>query len=142
MRYGASHLVHATRGESSPADRNRVTGIFRRTDSGYGFVRPAGSVPGADRRHDIYIAAKDAGDASSGDTVLVRLRAKRASHRPNPEGEIVDVIERQTNQFVGTYFESAGAAFVQVDGKPFNRPILVGDPGRRTPSPTTKSCSR
>ena len=145
LRYGASHLVLAAdaggaKGAAkSPSkgappgsdDRNRITGIFRRTDSGYGFVRPAGSAPGSDRRHDIYVAAKDAGDASSGDTVLVRLKAKRASTRPNPEGEIVEVIERQTHQFVGTYFESAGSAFVQVDGKPFNRPILVGDPGAK-----------
>ncbi len=145
LRYGASHLVLAagaggakdaakspSKGASpGSGDRNRITGIFRRTDSGYGFVRPAGSAPGSDRRHDIYVAAKDAGDASSGDTVLVRLKAKRASTRPNPEGEIVEVIERQTHQFVGTYFESAGSAFVQVDGKPFNRPILVGDPGAK-----------
>ncbi len=123
-------------------DNYRITGIFRRTDSGYGFIRPAGSAPGADRRQDIYVSAKDAGDASTGDTVLVRLKAKRDTHRPNPEGEIIEVIERQTHQFVGTYFESAGSALVQVDGRPFSRPILVGDPGARTPGPTTKSCSK
>ncbi len=104
-------------------------------------MRPAGSAPGADRRHDIYIAAKDAGDASSGDTVLVRMKTGRSTARaPNPEGEIVEVIERGTRQFVGTYFESAGMAFVQVDGKPFTR----ADSGRRSrgqvvPGPTTKS---
>jgi ribonuclease R len=135
LRFGASHLVLAGGGGAPGAkphgDNYRITGIFRRTDSGYGFVRPAGSAPGADRKQDIYIAAKDAGDASTGDTILVRLKAKRDTHRPNPEGEIIEVIERQTHQFVGTYFESAGAAFVQVDGRPFNRPISVGDPGAK-----------
>ncbi len=140
LRYGASHmvLVGGGPGAKPQGDNYRVTGIFRRTDSGYGFVRPAGSAPGADRRHDIYIAAKDAGDASSGDTVLLRLKAKRDTHRPNPEGEIIEIIERQTHQFVGTYFESAGAALVQVDGRPFSRPIMVGDPGAKNAQPDDK----
>ena len=142
LRFGASHFVLAGGGGAPGAkpqgDNYRITGIFRRTDSGYGFVRPAGSAPGADRKQDIYIAAKDAGDASTGDTILVRLKAKRDTHRPNPEGEIIEVIERQTHQFVGTYFESAGAAFVQVDGRPFSRPISVGDPGAKNARPDDK----
>ena len=70
--------------------------------------------------------------------MLVRLKPKRDSTRPNPEGEIVEVIERRTQQFVGTYFESAGTAYVQVDGKPFSRPILVGDPGAKNAQPDDK----
>jgi ribonuclease R len=141
LSYGANHLVQAggaATGSPAAAQGNRVTGIFRRTDSGYGFVRPAGSAPGADRRQDIYIAAKDARDASSGDTVLVRLKKKSDTRRPNPEGEIAEIIERQTSQFVGTYFESAGAAYVQVDGRAFSRPISVGDPGAKNARPDDK----
>ncbi|HTU26468.1 MAG TPA: ribonuclease R [Pirellulales bacterium] len=136
LRFGANHLVYPP--GTGGKDNYRITGIFRRAEAGYGFVRPAGSAPGADRRHDIYIAAKEAGDASSGDTVLVRLKAGRGSTRPNPEGEIIEVIERGTRQFVGTYFESAGMAYVQVDGKPFTRPILVGDPGAKAARPDDK----
>ena len=140
LRFGANHMVLSggAPGAKPQGDNYRITGIFRRAEAGYGFVRPAGSAPGADRKQDIYIAAKDAGDASSGDTVLVRLKAKRDTHRPNPEGEIIEVIERQTHQFVGTYFESAGAAFVQVDGRPFSRPISVGDPGAKSARPDDK----
>jgi ribonuclease R len=136
LHYGANHLVQPV--GAAPKDNFRVTGIFRRAEAGYGFVRPAGSAPGADRKQDIYIAAKDSGDASSGDTVLIRLKSGRSSTRPNPEGEIIEVIERGTRQFVGTYFESAGMAYVQVDGKPFTRPILVGDPGAKSAQPDDK----
>ena len=101
-------------------------------------MRPAGSVAGADRKLDIFIPADRTLDASSGDTVLVRLQKHRDVRRPNPQGDIVEVVERDTHQFVGTYFESAGSAFVQVDGTVFSRPVLLGDPGAKNAQPDDK----
>lgn len=116
-----------------------ITGVFRRAQAGFGFVRPAGSAPGADRTLDIYIAADRTLDAASGDTVSVRLRRSGSqSRRPNPEGEIVEVLDRQTRQFVGVYLEAGGGAYVQVDGKVFTRPISVGDPGAKNARPDDK----
>ncbi|MEX0675863.1 MAG: ribonuclease R [Pirellulales bacterium] len=129
LSYGANHLVGPP--PAAKTGGYRVTGVFRRTDSGFGFVRPAGSAPGADRTRDIYIAAHDAGDAATGDTVLVRLKKKAEPRRPNPEGEIVEIIERETHQFVGTYFELSGIAYAQIDGAPFSQPIILGDPGAK-----------
>ena len=43
-----------------------------------------------------------------------------------PRGEIVEIIERQTHRFVGTYFEYRGAGQVQVDGPLFTKPVSVG----------------
>ena len=51
---------------------------------------------------------------------------------------MVEVLERQTRQFVGTYFESEGSAFVQVDGTLFAQPIFVGDPGAKNARPDDK----
>ncbi len=135
IAYGANHLVTMP---PTGGGKDRVTGIFRRNDAGHGFVRPAGSAPGADRQLDIFIGAHDSGDASSGDTVLVRLKRKTETRRPNPEGVIVEVIERQTHQFVGTYFEETGTAYVQIDGKLFSQPILLGDPGAKNARPDDK----
>ncbi len=129
LSYGANHLVGLPASKTGKEPGYRVTGVFRRAEAGFGFVRPAGSAPGADRTHDVFIAASDAGDAATGDTVLVRLKEKTVHRRPNPEGVIVEIIERETHQFVGTYFELEGLAYVQVDGMPFSQPVLVGDPG-------------
>lgn len=139
LLYGANHLVCVV-GEVAGRNNaaNRVAGIFRRTDKGFGFVRPEGASAAADRSDDIYIAAKDALDAASGDKVLIRLRRKRDDRRPNPEGEIVEVLERETHRFVGTYFESGGRAFVQIDGKVFAEPVAVGDPGAKAAKPDDK----
>ena len=117
---------------------NLVTGVFRRAQAGFGFVRPAGSIAGADRKLDVFIPADRARDASSGDTVLVRLQKTRDVRRPNPVGEVVEVLERDTHQFVGTYFESAGNAYAQVDGTVFSRPVLLGDPGAKNAQPDDK----
>ncbi len=137
LSYGANHLVGVPAARASGGGY-RVTGVFRRAEAGFGFVRPAGSAPGADRSHDIYIAAKDAADAATGDTVLVRLKPKSQSRRPNPEGEIVEIIERETHEFVGTYFELDGAAYVRIDGGAFAQPIAVGDPGAKNARPDDK----
>jgi ribonuclease R len=107
-----------------------VTGVFRRAAGGYGFVRPAGALPG-DRSGDIHISAAASLDAASGDTVSVRLARGRDVRRPGPAGEIVEVLERKTTRFVGSYFERAKTGWVQVDGTAFARPVLVGDPGAK-----------
>jgi ribonuclease R len=132
----STHSAAAHR--TSRHEPNLVTGIFRRAQAGFGFVRPAGSAAGADRRLDIFIPADRTLDASSGDTVLVRLQKQRDVRRPNPQGDIVEVVERDTHQFVGTYFETAGSAFVQVDGTVFSRPVLLGDPGAKNARPDDK----
>jgi ribonuclease R len=134
LAYGSNHLV----GLPNAAALDRLTGVFLRKEAGFGFVRPAGALPGAGKKEDVYVAADDAGDASTGDTVLVRLKQGRADWRGGPRGAIVEVIERETHTFVGTYYEQAGTAVVQVDGRLFSRPIAVGDPGAKNAQPNDK----
>jgi ribonuclease R len=124
-----------------PHDGRHLAGVFRRTDRGFGFVRPAGTPPGGDRTQDIYVPGDKAGDAASGDTVLVRLsrsRPRGPAARLQRSGEIIEVLERETHQFVGTYFEAEGAGFVTVDGRLFAAPIRVGDPGAKNARPDDK----
>jgi len=125
LAYGPNHFIEPP----GDVNRNRITGIFRRKAGGFGFVRPAGATPGQ-RGDDIFIPAKRARDASSGDTVLVRLGGA-PGRGGQPAGEIIDVIERETHQFVGSYFEADGSGYVQVDGTLFQQPICVGDPGAK-----------
>jgi ribonuclease R len=133
LAYGGNHLVRLP-----AASTDRLAGVFRRTSAGFGFVRPRDVAAGGDRSQDIFIAAGDARDASTGDLVLVKLKKKRDRSRPNREGQIVEVLERETHTFVGTYFERAGSGYVQVDGAVFEQPILVGDPGAKNAKPDDK----
>ena len=131
LTYGADHMVLAADAPSRKA--TRVVGTFRRKEKGFGFVRPtrsAGGGKGDGEVPDVYIPSRRTADAATGDVVAVRLidRGGKQKHA-GPRGEIVEVIQRATHQFVGTYFEQAGSALVQVDGTLFSRPIGVGDPG-------------
>ncbi|MCS7306646.1 MAG: ribonuclease R [Thermoguttaceae bacterium] len=127
---------HDTQALVRPA-ANQLVGTFRRMEAGYGFVRP--KMPGwqEDRQEDIYIPAQYAGDASTGDEVLVELSRARGP-KGKLQGRILRVLQRQTYQFVGTYFERAGRGYVQVDGTVFARPIPVGDPGAKNVRPDDK----
>ena len=133
LAYGTNHLVRPA--DPTRATTNRMIGVFQRTQKGFGFVRPTGDVAAAaapdGQRQDIFIPAKRTGNAATGDTVLVLLKKSRRPDRPGPVGEILEIIERQTHQFVGTYLESGGNAYVQVDGTLFAQPIWVGDPGAK-----------
>ncbi len=112
---------------------NRVVGIFQRMPEGYGFVRPRGTgltgVREKDRESDIYVAVENARDAATGDLVVVKL--SRSGPRGRTEGYIVEILERETNRFVGTYFEREGQGRVRVDGNLFAHSVYVGDPGAK-----------
>ena len=107
-----------------------VEGRFRRNERGFGFVRPAGAATSDRQVDDIFIPAPATGDAASGDLVVVRISRKRHG-RANLSGEIVAVVERRATRFVGVYFERAGGAYAQIDGKAFTAPVAVGDPGAK-----------
>ncbi len=128
LTYAASHAVCLP---DQPAS-NQVTGIFRRMPDGYGFVRPSGGLARRDREEDIYVPKLKGADAASGDLVLVQISRRRGG-KPgrSRQGAVVQVLKRETHDFVGTYFERSGYGFVQVDGKVFAQPILVGDAGAK-----------
>ncbi len=112
-----------------------VVGVFRRTKTGPGYVRP--HTPTGETGPDIRIRDGKELDASTGDEVMVRI-SRRASKTAGASGEIVRVVERATRTFVGTYFEREGQAFVRVDGTVFSHSIWVGDPGAKGVKPQDK----
>lgn len=134
LAYAENHKIQASSG--SPA-ANEVIGKFQRKAAGFGFVRPSDSKSGS-RDGDIYIPARQTRDATTGDTVRVKVSMSRRGKVNRLSGEILEVIERGTNQFVGTYFEKDGRAFVKVDGGVFEQPVLLGDPGAKNAQPDDK----
>ena len=139
LDYAEKHKIQRAGGSasSSTSTNNEIIGTFQRKAGGFGFVRPKDSKPGS-RDRDVYIRAHDTLDATGGDTVRVKVRLSRRGKDFKLSGEIVEVLERGTNQFVGTYLELDGQAFVRVDGKVFEEDIYVGDPGAKNAQPDDK----
>ena len=128
----SDHPPDRVRGSSLTSDPSLVTGRFHRTGAGNGYVRPSGTQPARGRTDDIYIPADRCGDAATGDIVLIKYHAKRRGPRgKRGVGEVEQIIERETHQFVGTYHEVDGVGMVQVDGAVFAQPVAVGDPGAK-----------
>jgi ribonuclease R len=127
---GKNHTVRST------PPHGTVTGIYRRTSTGIGFVRP--HVIDGQAGAEILIREENALDAVTGDEVLVRITRKPSRPNLGPAGEILQVLERATRQFVGTYFERDGQSFVRVDGTVFSHSIYVGDPGAKAAKPEDK----
>lgn len=107
-----------------------VVGTFRRVSTGEGYLRPEGTPASAGKDNDVYLSKRNAEDAASGDKIRVVL-SRHAGPKGKPEGKLVDIIERATNQFVGTYLEKEGQGLVKIDGKVFSTPLYVGDPGAK-----------
>ena len=134
LTYAAGHKISALdRGTAA----NEVVGKFQRKSAGFGFVRPQGAKPGS-RDSDVFIAARQAKDATSGDTVRVRVSMSRRGKEVRLSGEVLEVLERGTHQFVGTYFEEFGKGYVRVDSGVFDEAVSVGDPGAKNAQPEDK----
>ena len=134
VAYGRGHLVRPAREGARQA--RRIVGVFRRTETGIGFVRPRGEFAEG-IQEDVYIAPAHTSDAVTGDVVLVELNDTREAGR-GPRGQVVRVLERQRQRFVGTYFEAGRWGYVEVDGGLFPSPIFVGDPGAKGVRPDDK----
>ena len=114
-----------------------VIGTFRKAQGGFGFVRPEGTAKVEGRDADIFIPVSATGDAASGDVVRIRI-TDRNDRMGKISGRIIDVVERATNRFVGTYLEQGGMGMVQIDGKIFTEPVFAGDPGAKGAQPDDK----
>ena len=106
--WGPKHLVMKT---DRRQRRDEVVGVFRRAAAGYGFVTPDSSTA-TDRSDDIYIPKQKTHDAADGDTVKIRVSRRRQGAELRVSGRVIDVIDRRTHQFVGTYYENGGYGFV------------------------------
>jgi ribonuclease R len=112
-----------------------ITGTYRRSAAGHGFVRPH-TTDGV-FRPEIYIREDKSADAATGDSVMVRV-TREATRLKDASGEIVRVLERATRTFVGTYFERDRAALVRVDGNVFAHSVSVGDAAAKGAKPQDK----
>ncbi len=86
---------------------------------------------------EVSIATRDLKDAQVGDNVIVQL-AGRPHEGERAYGKVVEVTQRATNSFVGTYDEFDAQGYVKIDGRNFEDPIWVGDPGAKGAAPGDK----
>lgn len=103
-----------------------IRGRVQAHPDGFGFLIPDNGLG------DIFLPAREIRIVFTDDVVLVRLTNRGERRR---EGAIVEVLERNTHQVVGRYFEEGGIAFVDPDNKLITQDILIpfGQQGKAQP---------
>lgn len=104
-------ILEARRGKLFLSERQEaIIGIYTPSRAGFGFVQPE------DGSDEIFIARDRAGGLLlPGDKVEVRL-LRPAWGEMKREGEVLRVLERQTDQLVGTFHPTNRANYVIPDG--------------------------
>jgi len=111
-------LVCNRRGQYLPVSRvNLMKGTVIGHRDGFGFVKLD---EGGD---DFYLSARQMQTVFDGDRVLVR--SDREDHRGKKHAVIVDILERNTDQFVGRLYREGNIVFVEVENVRINQQILV-----------------
>jgi len=119
---GAKNLI------TLPAVSGRIVGTFRANPRGFGFVIPLEPTSNG----DLYVGPYDTTGAMTGDTVIAKavkkgVRAGQMRYR----GEIVEILERGRDKFVGTLKCTDSQWFIEPQGRGFFAPIFVDDVGAK-----------
>lgn len=108
---------------SLPHIPDRVIGIFRANERGFGFICPLET----NAHGDLFVAPDQTGGAMNGDTVAARVIKKSVRGQSRYNGVITEIVERGSSRFVGILQKSGGGWLVQPEGKGFSKPILIQD---------------
>ncbi len=115
---GAKNLI------SLPSLTGQIVGTFRANPKGFGFI-----IPLEPNSHgDLFIPPDSTAEAMTGDIVMAKVKKKgKRGEQMRYTGEVVQILERAQNRFVGTLMKHTEGWIVQPDGKSFIEPISVDD---------------
>ncbi len=119
---------------------SEITGEFRGTDRGFGFLRPASKT----REGDIFLPPGSTLNAMTGDIVRVAVsrdtRRERRGDREGPRyvGEVIEVVERKRSCFTGEIFKQGPLWLVQPDGREMREQIVIRDAASKNVNPGDK----
>lgn len=107
-----------------------IEGELHVKTQGYGFLITEKG------QEDVFISQKNMGTALHKDIVRVQLFAQPKGR--NPEGRVVEVVERQRQNIVGTYRKSKRFGFVAPDDIKITRDIFIHDADNLNAKPGQK----
>ncbi|KGP72010.1 ribonuclease R [Pontibacillus yanchengensis] len=102
-----------------PEKMNLTRGRIQMHQKGFAFL-----IPDDEDKDDIYIHHSDLHSAMNNDRVLVRTETNREDDK-RPEGTVIRILERNTNEIVGTYDDNGYFGFVIADDKRIPNDIFI-----------------
>ena len=119
LESGTIELAAEGKYRLSRSSRPTFEGTVDMTSSGALYVM----VEGLDT--DIYVNARNTAHAMHGDRVRVAILRNRKGAMSHPEGEVVEILERSPQRYVGILELSPNYAFVKVDNRKIPTDIFV-----------------
>lgn len=111
-------IAETGRGKYKSNQRGAVVeGRFERRSNGKNFFIPD------DGSGNIFVAERNSAHAMNGDRVRIQMLAQRKNR--DPEGEVVEVLERNQTRFVGTLNVQKHFAFLEMDSKILANDIFI-----------------
>ncbi len=115
---GAKNLV------TLPSLSGQIVGTFRSNPRGFGFVIPQQ----ANTHGDLFIPPDATLEAMTGDIVIAKaIKQGKRDGQTKYAGEIIEILKRAQNKFVGVLQKHTEGWIVQPDGSSFIEPISVDD---------------
>ena len=102
----------------SKKKKQKIEGIFRANEKGYGFVEVEGM------EEDLFIPANSVNKALNGDTVQVMIYKQKEGTK-RAEAKIVKIVKRERETVVGIFQKSKNFGFVVPDDKRFGTDIFI-----------------
>ena len=102
-----------------------IKGRVQGNKDGFGFLIPD------DGSEDLYLSWREMRQLFDGDRAVVRETG--VDRRGRREGQVIEVLERNTTQLVGRYYDESGSSIVVPENSRIGREILV-KPGSIMPS--------
>ncbi|MBP3596736.1 MAG: ribonuclease R [Clostridia bacterium] len=99
--------------------KNRIEGIFRANEKGFGFVELE-----EEEKEDIFIPANSTNGALNGDKVQVVIFKPKEGER-RAEAKVVKILEREKDKVVGIFQKSRNFGFVVPDDKKLGTDIFI-----------------
>jgi ribonuclease R len=126
---GAGNLI------TLPSMAGQIIGTFRANPKGFGFVTPLEPTS----HGDLFIPPDDTDVAMNGDIVVAKAKRKgKRGGQMRYTGEVIQILQRAQNKFVGTLLKHSEGWLVQPDGSAFFEPVSVDDVTAKGAKPKDK----
>ena len=107
-------------------DVNLVIGTLQAHPKGFGFL-----IPEEEGQKDVFIPSNCMNGAFNGDRISVKVTREDTSTRKR-EGEVVEIIERNTTKIVGVYEDSKNFGFVVSEDTRMSQDIFISKKDRNS----------
>jgi ribonuclease R len=111
-------------------ERPQYLGTLRRTARGQGAITPQDDSLTTLDEPTLFVDTPELGGAFDGDTVRFVLLRRRRS-RGQRCAQVVEVVQRARQHYVGEYYEQHQQGYVRLSGNSLEEPVHVGDPGAK-----------